>query len=208
MPAIDQKFKDPGDKITMIGPGHFAKIRDLAQIPEQTHPPRIAHLIDDRGCRGQCAQGGQIIGLARADQALIFRHLFERCNKRVEAAEIQARIAPMQLLDRGKAAVFDGGDQRIFQRLHITGHPETAIGAIAPGPPGNLAQLMGHQFAHPAAIEFRIPRKGHMGNIEIQPHADRVGCDEVIDVAVLVQFHLGIPGPGRQRAHDHRSAAL
>ncbi len=47
-----------------------------------------------------------------------------------------------------------------------------------------------------------------MGDVEIEPHADRVGSDEVIDVAVLIECDLRIAGAWGQCAHHHRRPAL
>jgi hypothetical protein len=46
-------------------------------------------------------------------------------------------------------------------------------------------------------------------DIEVEPHADRVGRHQVVDVARLVERDLGVAGAWRQRAeHDGGTAAL
>ncbi len=47
-----------------------------------------------------------------------------------------------------------------------------------------------------------------MVDVEVQPHADRVGGDEIIDVAALEHRHLRISCAGRQRAQHHGRAAM
>ena len=47
-----------------------------------------------------------------------------------------------------------------------------------------------------------------MIDVEIEPHADRVGGDEIIDVAVLEHRDLRISRARRQRAEHHRRAAM
>ena len=48
-----------------------------------------------------------------------------------------------------------------------------------------------------------------MVDVEIEAHADRVGGDEIVDVAGLVERDLGVAGARRQRAeHDGGAAAL
>ena len=46
-----------------------------------------------------------------------------------------------------------------------------------------------------------------MLDIHVEPHADRIGGDEIIDLARLVHCDLRIARGGAQRAHDHRRAA-
>ena len=48
-----------------------------------------------------------------------------------------------------------------------------------------------------------------MVDVEVEPHADRVGGDEIIDIAGLVDLDLGVAGARRERAEHHgRAAAL
>ena len=39
------------------------------------------------------------------------------------------------------------------------------------------------KLAKAETVEFLVGREGHVVDIEVEPHADRVGRDEVIDVA-------------------------
>src|ERR1700738_66407 len=48
-----------------------------------------------------------------------------------------------------------------------------------------------------------------MNDVDMEPHSDRVGGNDVIDIAILIHLHLGIAGAWRQRAEDDgRAAAL
>ena len=47
-----------------------------------------------------------------------------------------------------------------------------------------------------------------MGDIEVKPHADRIGCNDVIDLARLEQLHLLIAGLRAHRAHHDCGAAF
>ena len=47
-----------------------------------------------------------------------------------------------------------------------------------------------------------------MADVHVEPHADGIGCDQIIDFARLVEFNLRVAGPGRQAAHHHRGTAL
>ena len=57
------------------------------------------------------------------------------------------------------------------------------------------------------AVELALAREGNMVDVEVEAHADRVGRDEVVHVAVLVHRHLGVAGARRQRAEHHGGAA-
>ena len=57
-------------------------------------------------------------------------------------------------------------------------------------------------------VEFAVRREGDMVDIEIEPHADRIGRDDVVDIAGLEQLDLGVAGAGRQGAEDDGGAAL
>ena len=46
-----------------------------------------------------------------------------------------------------------------------------------------------------------------MIDVEIEPHADGVGGDQIIDVAGLVERDLRVARARRQRAQHHRGAA-
>ncbi len=73
---------------------------------------------------------------------------------------------------------------------------------MAPGAAGDLTEFGGRQPAMTPAVEFAIGGEGDMVDIEIEAHADGVGRDDVIDVAVLVEIDLGVAG---SRAEARRS---
>ena len=62
---------------------------------------------------------------------------------------------------------------------------ERAVAIGAAGTAGNLRQLGRVETAKLKAVEFSIRRKRDVVDIEIEPHADGIGGDEIIDVAVL-----------------------
>jgi hypothetical protein len=43
--------------------------------------------------------------------------------------------------------------------------------------------------------------------VQVETHADGVGCDQVVDLARLVHRDLGIASARRERAHDDRRTA-
>ena len=46
-----------------------------------------------------------------------------------------------------------------------------------------------------------------MGHVHVQAHADRVGGDQIIDLARLEHRHLGVAGAWAERPHHHCRAA-
>src|SRR5207302_7997237 len=86
---------------------------------------------------------------------------------------------------------------------------ERAVASRAPGAPGNLRELRRIEPAELIAVELAVAGERHVIDVEIEPHADRVSGDEIIDVARLVERDLGVTGAWRQRAeHDGGAAAL
>ena len=57
---------------------------------------------------------------------------------------------------------------------------------------GDLADLMGVQPAGASPVELAQTREGDMVHVHVQPHADGVGGDDVIDLARLEQRDLDI----------------
>ena len=80
---------------------------------------------------------------------------------------------------------------------------------MAAGPAGDLAHLRSGELAVLITVIFAVAGKGDVMDIEVQPHADGIGRHQMVDVAVLEQFHLCIARARAQRAEHHgRPAAL
>ncbi len=80
---------------------------------------------------------------------------------------------------------------------------------MAPGAAGDLAKLRRGQKAMTPAVEFPVRGEGDVIDIEIETHANGVGRDDVIDVAGLKQFDLGVAGARAQGSqHNRRAPAL
>ena len=47
-----------------------------------------------------------------------------------------------------------------------------------------------------------------MGNIKVQPHANRISRHQIIDVTVLIHLDLRVARARAQRAHHNRRSAL
>jgi hypothetical protein len=77
------------------------------------------------------------------------------------------------------------------------------------GAAGDLAELGGVEIAELVAVELAVLGEGDVIDVEVEPHADRIGGDQIFDVALLVEFHLRVAGARAERAeHDGGAAAL
>jgi hypothetical protein len=86
---------------------------------------------------------------------------------------------------------------------------ESPVAEVAPRAAGDLTELCGRQAPVLPTVELPGGREGDVIDVEIEPHSDRVGGDDVIDIAILIHVHLGIAGAWRERAEDDgRAAAL
>lgn len=87
------------------------------------------------------------------------------------------------------------------------GDAEGAVAGVATSAPGDLAHLGKVQVAELEAVELARAGEGDVVDVEIEAHADRVGGDQEVDLAVLVQLDLGIAGARRQCPQDDGGAA-
>ena len=78
---------------------------------------------------------------------------------------------------------------------------------MTPGPAGDLGDLGGGQPPRAAAVELADAGEGDMVEIHIEPHADRVGGDEIVDLAGLKHADLRVARPRAECAEDDRGAA-
>src|SRR3546814_9564743 len=74
---------------------------------------------------------------------------------------------------------------------------ERAVVHMASGAPGDLRHLAGRQGTRRAAVELAQRRKGDVAHVHVEAHADRVGRDEIIDLALLIHREL--------RSEEHKS---
>ena len=197
-----------GQQRHMLPPRKPAKIRYLAYLPQPPHLGGKAHLVYHIRHRRQPFKAAQVIRLAGAQKLAIIRAALKRGNQRLHATKIQTRIAPFQLLNRRKPVVLDRLHPVRLKIMRLASHPEGAIFHIAPRPARNLCQLIGHKIAHPATVKFGKPGKSHMRDIKVQPHANRIGGDQIIDLAVLIHLDLRIARARAKRPHHHRSTTL
>ena len=130
-------------------------------------------------------------------------------GQRAERGEVEIGVAPLQHLHRLEDVAFQRVHQLGVERRAAAGGAEGAVAGGAAGAAGDLAEFGRIEPAELIAVELAVGREGDVIDVEVEPHADRVGGDEIVDVARLVERDLGVAGARRQRAeHDGGAAAL
>ena len=188
---------------------HLAEIGDLADLPEQPHRAGIGRQHRDFGIARQQLQRPVVVGVAHLHQARRRRPLVEALQQRADRIEAQIAVAPGNPGQRLEAVLLDRRDDLRFEQALVGRRAERAVAHVPSGAPGDLADFGRRQAARAAPVEFREAGKGDMVEIHVQPHADRVGRDEVIDLAGLEHPDLRVARPRAERAeHDRGAAAL
>ena len=89
----------------------------------------------------------------------------------------------------------------------VAGDAERAVVHVAAGAAGDLAELGRRQLAMHVAVELARAGEGDVVDVEVEAHADGVGGDQEVDVARLIERHLGVARARAERAQHHRGAA-
>ena len=76
-----------------------------------------------------------------------------------------------------------------------------------PARPAICAISAGVSGRRRAAVELAQRGEGDVVDVHVEAHADRVGRDQVVDLAGLVHRDLGVAGARAERAQHHRGAA-
>ena len=135
--------------------------------------------------------------------------LLEAFDQRIDTRIIGLALPPIELLERREAMLLDRehllGRER--PRPFLDQSAEGPIALVPPGAPGDLRHLGYAQTALAMAVELVEAGKGDVRHVHVEPHADRVGRDEIIDLARLEHRDLRVARPGAERAHHHRRSA-
>ncbi len=136
---------------------------------------------------------------------------FEIADQRDKIVVARIGLAPENPRQRGETMILDRGDFGRFEfEFALAGagdRPERPVALVPPGATRDLRHFRCGQPAAAHAVELGQTGKGDMIEIEVESHPDRIGRDEVIDLARLEQIDLRIAGAGAQRAGHHRSPA-
>ena len=192
----------------MRGRRQLAVIRDLAGLPQALHGVsavgHVPHLAVARGV----IEHALVLGDRRTGQRLMRGRCEKRHLQRAERGEIQLGIAPLQHLHAVESVVLQRVHQLRLERRAAACGAEGAVAGGAAGAAGDLRELGRVEPAKLIAVIFAVGGKGDVIDVEIEAHADGVGGDEIIDVAVLEQLDLRVAGARRQRAQHHGGAAM
>jgi hypothetical protein len=85
---------------------------------------------------------------------------------------------------------------------------KASVSLVTAGAPRDLRHFGNGQPPVSAAVELFQASEGDMGHIHVEAHADRVGGDEIINLAALEHGDLRIAGRRRQCPHHDGGAAL
>ena len=190
-----------------------------AEIGQRTRFPEAPYLACapnrcGEGFFRQPLQRRKVDRFGRGAQHGMLWRAFEIADQRGDTVKPRLRLAPVEMRQRREAMVLDRVDFILgeFGRGRVPAalsgeSAERSVALVAPGTPGDLGHFRRKQPPHPYSVEFGEPCKGDVVDVEIEAHADRVGGDDVIDLAILEQFDLTVAGFRAQRAHHHRRAA-
>ena len=183
-------------------------IRDLAGVPQPFHGVSAVGHVPHLAVAPGVIEHALVLGDRRAGQGLVPGRQRERDLQAAERGEIQLRIAPLQHFDAVEGVVLQRVDQLRLERRAASRGAEGAVARGAAGAAGDLRELRRVEPAELIAVIFAVGGEGDVIDVEIQPHADGVGGDEIIDVAVLEHLDLRIARARRQRAQHDGSAAM
>ena len=135
----------------------------------------------------------------RARQTLLGRCLGERGRKRAKRGELERSVAPLQHFYGIEGVALQRLRQIVLERRAAAGRTEGSVTHCAAGAARDLAKLRRVKFAELISVEFAVGRKGDVIDIEIEPHADRIGRDQIIAIARMIDRDLRVAGARRKR---------
>src|SRR6202023_4023878 len=148
-----------------------------------------------------------ILGNRRTCKPMLRRYLRKRGLQSTKRREVEGGIAPLQHLDWFKRV----GLKRLCKLgLEWRTSARGTKSAIARGPAGAARDLRKLRRGEPAkliTIKLAVGSERDVINIQIEPHPDRVGRDEIFDVAGLIELNLCVAGSRRERTKNNRCAA-
>ena len=185
----------------------------LAEVGQRAEIPQAAHMqVRSRGTAhiivsGERSEGCLIERFRSATQDHVGRLAAEGGQQGVDARPVEVGIAPVQIFDRIELMVDDAVDRFFLKGFAIRRFAERAVIAEAPGAASDLGEFVGAQEAALAAVKLSATGEGNVADIEVEPHADGVGGDDVVDLASLVEIYLGVARARAERTHDDGASA-
>ena len=186
----------------------LSEVRQARKVPQAADFPLARYIRADGAVLAHPAQHPFIQRARIMDQHRIAGRALQRADQGFQARIVERRIAPLDRIDRIEPVSFYCFPLFILERRAAARLAKFAIGPEAAGAACNLRAFGERKRAVSASIIFCARGKHDAGDIQVEAHADRVGGDDVIDFARLVERDLRIARPRAERAHDDRRAAL
>src|SRR5207248_3989560 len=128
----------------------------------------------------------------------------EAANQPADIGEIEVGVAPIDRVERAEAVFLDRLDLFLAEAPAVLGQAkrsEAAVLLVASRTARDLRHLRDRQAAVAATVELFESGECDMADVHVEPHADRIGGDEIIDLTALEHRDLGIARGRRERAH-------
>ncbi len=103
-------------------------------------------------------------------------------------------MAPLQCFYALEAVILQRVDQFRLERRAAPGCAERAVAGGAAGAARDLGEFGRIEAAELIAVILAVGGERDVIDVEVEPHAHRIGRDQVIDVAGLEHRHLRIAG--------------
>ena len=196
-------------ELGMVRRRDLAVVGKLADVPQPfdvgARPDHGAHVVVARSM----IEHENVFSDRRTRQRVFRRRRGKRGLQGTDRGEVEIAVAPLHQLHRLERVRFQRLDQFGLKRRASPAGAERAVAGGAAGAAGNLGKLGRIELAELIAVEFAIGGKRDVIDVEIEPHADGVGGDQIIDLARLIELDLGIARARRQCAeHDGGAATL
>ena len=206
--AARPPLPEPQHGAAVMFGAELLKIGEAADVPEPCDRLGLVRAHPHFHVADQMLQHRDVDRLGRGAQRRLAGRLREVGEQHVERIVARGRVAPEQAGERRKMMPLDRQDFLGREAaLRQADGAEAAVLLVPPGAPRDLRHFGDRQAAEAASVEFLQAREGDMLDVEVEPHADRVGRDEIIDLARLEHRDLRVARLGAERAHDDRGAA-
>ena len=205
--APGQVHENAADQAVVRLAQNLAEIGNLAAFPQQGDGRRVVEAGAQAGLARQRSQGAEVFRFARRHEIGRRRRQRQALDQRIDRVERQLRIAPEDEGQGIEAVGFDRFDQVGVELAGVGGRAEGAVLHVPAGAPGDLPDLRRAQAPAHAPVELDQIGKGDVAHIHVEAHADGVGGDQIVDLAGLEHFDLGVAGARAERAEHHGRAA-
>ena len=149
-----QEVVDLAQKRRVFAPADATKIRNPADIPQELDRFAIAGAGRHLGIGGESAKRRQIVRFPHAGEPAVVGFSLKALHQAADRAELQRRIAPMELFNGSELVVLDRLDHIGIKLGRLACHTECAVAHVPPRSAGYLSKLIGRERAHPVAVEL------------------------------------------------------